>query len=65
MLIFDGYEIKIIDIDVAPIVHGEWVDPAAADCYRCSVCEEYTQMEMPGVLYHFCPNCGAKMEITK
>ena len=48
-------------IDAVPVIYGKWIDPASADCYRCSVCEEYTQMEMPGLLYHFCPNCGAKM----
>lgn len=41
---------------------GRWIDPAAENCYRCSVCEEYTTMEIPRLLYHYCPNCGAKME---
>ena len=45
-----------------PVKPGKWIDPAAADCYRCSVCEEYTHMEMPRLLYHHCPNCGARME---
>lgn len=44
------------------IKHGRWIDKAAEDCYRCSVCEEYTHMEMPRLLYHYCPNCGAKMD---
>lgn len=48
--------------DVEPIKKGKWIDPAAEDCYRCSVCEEYTKMEMPRLLYHYCPNCGAKMD---
>lgn len=41
---------------------GEWIDPAAENCYRCSVCDEYTTMEIPRLLYHYCPNCGAKMD---
>ena len=45
-----------------PVKTGEWIDPAAANCYRCSVCEEYTTMEMPRPLYHYCPNCGSRME---
>ncbi len=49
-------------VDATPVVHGRWIDPAAEDCYRCSVCEEYTHMEMPRLLYHYCPNCGAKMD---
>lgn len=44
------------------VKHGKWIDPAAEDCYRCSVCEEYTLMEIPRLLYHYCPNCGAKMD---
>lgn len=51
--------------DAAPIRRGRWIDPASDDCYRCSVCEEYTQMEMPRFLYHYCPNCGAEMEIEE
>ena len=62
-----GYEkvSRLPTIDAVPVKHGEWIDPAAADCYRCSVCEEYTQMEMPRLLYHYCPNCGAKMDGEK
>lgn len=41
---------------------GKWVDPAAIDVYRCSVCEEYTKLEVPKLFYHYCPNCGAEME---
>lgn len=48
-------------IDAEPVKHGKWIDPAAEDCYRCSVCEEYTLMEMPRLLYHYCPHCGADM----
>lgn len=57
--------------DVEPVRHGRWI--AASDmwggnpdeAYICSVCEE------PFVLiegrpeenyYHYCPNCGAKMD---
>jgi len=43
--------------------HGKWVDPATIDVYRCSVCEEYTKLEVPGLFYHYCPNCGTEMEI--
>lgn len=56
------YRIKQwINHNNAFVKHGKWIDPAAEDCYRCSVCEEYTHMEMPRLLYHYCPNCGAKM----
>ena len=48
-------------IDTVPENYGMWYDPAASNCYRCSVCEEYTTMETVKLLYHYCPNCGAKM----
>lgn len=44
--------------DVRPVVRGKWVDePIKSVRYHCSVCQgrfDYT--------WHFCPNCGAKME---
>ena len=45
-------------LDVKPVVHGEWKEyPICDDCYQCSNC---------GVLsmgkYHFCSNCGARMD---
>ena len=50
-------------IDAVPVKHGKWIDPTTGEyCYRCSVCEEYTTMELPRLLYHYCPNCGAKMD---
>ena len=54
----------IKEMNAEPVKHGHWIDPAAADCYRCSVCEEYTLMEMPRLLYHYCPNCGSKMDVS-
>ena len=41
---------------------GEWIAPATEQIYRCSVCEEYTTLEVPRLFYHYCPNCGAEME---
>lgn len=52
---------KLPSAEVEPVKHGRWIDPAAENCYRCSVCEEYTTMEVPRLLYHYCPNCGARM----
>lgn len=64
------WEQECEDIDAQPTIdsvkHGKWIHPEAADCYKCSVCEEYTLMEMSRLLYHYCPNCGAKMdEVTE
>lgn len=65
--------------DVAPVVHGKWVEPsykrkkagicgstdAMAGKCRCSVCrhEEPVFEEYPK--YNYCPNCGAKMDESK
>lgn len=46
--------------DVAPVVHGEWVD-ARDDTYDyiCSLCDT----RFPAWLedWDYCPNCGARM----
>lgn len=47
--------------DVAPVVHGRWVDSKLDGVpSHCSECNYPI-----GRFYktHFCPNCGAKMEV--
>lgn len=64
------YKYKLIDAvlwefptaDVVERKKGKWIDPAADNVYRCSVCEEYTTLEVPRLFYHYCPNCGAEMK---
>lgn len=48
--------------DVAPVVHGRWVEkPYLIGTSRfCSVCGE--NYGMPHGVYRYCPNCGAKMD---
>ena len=52
---------SILAADVAPVKHGRWV---CGDYYDvgdvCSECDWDSQMICPS--YHFCPNCGAKMD---
>lgn len=52
--------------DVAPVVHGHWVDK-----WKCSACGEISYEEAKSdetdpncyyVLSDYCPNCGAKMD---
>lgn len=48
--------------DVAPVVHGRWVQtkaPFMNECEDCSVCGYRTVW---GHRYNYCPNCGAKMD---
>lgn len=55
--------------DVAPVVHGRWEDSIdewfGTDVYTCSECREsYVLVEGTPKenLWHYCPNCGAKMD---
>lgn len=59
------YSAELIDelfpiADVAEVRHGRWIEASAHDpCdYRCSECGWLSDDE-----YHYCPNCGAKMDI--
>lgn len=56
--------------DVAPVVHGMWVDedfpgkPSSGNGIAiCSVCGEMSHKAEHGypILSKYCPNCGAKM----
>ena len=56
--------------DVAQVVHGRWEDSTddwlGTDVYTCSKCREsYVLVEGTPKenLWHYCPNCGAKMDI--
>ena len=56
-------------VDAVEVVHGEW-DVITDDCtfdtiYQCSVCkEEFVTIDGTPAenLWHYCPNCGAKMD---
>lgn len=47
-------------LDLAPVVHGEWVNVHEGFMYysaECSVCGNTTPSD-----YYYCPYCGAKMD---
>lgn len=45
--------------DVAPVVHGEWsFDTGIATCSKCGC-----GFNLLPVFTHYCPNCGAKMDL--
>ena len=58
-------------VDVALVMHGRW-EKTEDDFYmgltifKCSVCREEwvfeDMLDIEGLNYHYCPNCGAKME---
>ena len=50
--------------DVAPVVHGRWVDKGEyAVCTECGGRSgtQYDSVEPIPLMTQFCPNCGAKM----
>ena len=59
-------------VDAEEVVHGEWDviedDYLSITTLKCSVCgEEWAFEDYDGLLpqsqtYHYCPNCGAKMD---
>ena len=48
--------------DVAPVVHGHWIEkPFLLGTSRfCSLCGN--NYGMPHEIYNYCPNCGARMD---
>ena len=49
--------------DVAPVVHGRWIEKEKYTfgiMYDCSLCEN--RILDNGNPWHYCPNCGAKMD---
>ena len=62
----DKEKIKALpSADVAPVVHGRWIDedPAFAEySANCSVCGYEIDVHDERGYFNFCPYCGAKMD---
>ena len=60
---------EIADIpaaDVAPVVHGRWVEKEKYTfgiMYDCSLCEN--RILDNGHPWNYCPNCGANMDLEE
>ena len=70
-LMFDYLRIIINEqptVDAVEVVHGEWStiedDYCGLVALHCSVCnnEWWFEEDAPIKHYHYCPNCGAKMD---
>lgn len=60
--------------DVVEVRHGKWLETQEplgwrdVDCIECSVCHESWIMDEDSsiddyeCMWHYCPNCGAKMD---
>ena len=59
---------KMPAVDAVEVVHGEWSTIEDEYCgliaLHCSVCnhEWWFEDDVPIKHYHYCPNCGAKMD---
>lgn len=53
---------KIPAADVAPVVHGRWIDKKGGfwEMATCSMCGE--KYSCAGMAPNYCPNCGARMD---
>ena len=50
-------------VDVAPVVHGEWVDTPDGTATICSYCKaDWNVFDNDTYRFNYCPNCGAKMD---
>ena len=46
--------------DVAPVVHGRWVEYQIPPIVCCSNCDWATDVKEKN--FQYCPNCGAKID---
>ena len=53
-------------VDAVPVKHGHWIEEDEEIIeYKCSECGVYQYGNFGEILngeFHFCPNCGAKMD---
>ena len=59
-------------VDAVPVVHGRWevvhgvLTPGGDPLLRCPICKSRESEHLCGIecrtVWHYCPNCGAKMD---
>ena len=50
-------------IDAEPVQHGKWIPDKTGNSYWiCTKCGFPSEASGAFALYHYCPQCGAKME---
>ena len=52
---------KLPSADVAPVVHGRWIDELYN--WHCDQCDKWLRIEDGTAHMNYCPNCGAKMDV--
>lgn len=50
-------------IEAQPVKRGEWEKKSSVGVFKCSLCQHIFMLGADEIdEYHFCPNCGAKMD---
>ena len=66
MTVTEFVEDELPAADVAPVLHGLWeYDEPTINTYgmvKCTVCNWWSIDPYVSIVYHYCPNCGAKMD---
>ena len=54
-------------IDAAPVKHGKWFDAMVGELpvQVCDQCSTFFPLAYTGGGHHYCPNCGAKMDLEE
>ena len=54
-------------VDAAPVKHGKWFDAMVGELpvQVCDQCSTFFPLAYTGGGHHYCPNCGAKMDLQE
>ena len=54
-------------VDAAPVKHGKWFDAMVGELpvQVCDQCNTFFPLAYTGGGHHYCPNCGAKMDMEE
>ncbi len=52
-------------LDVAPVVHGEWVDTIDIDGVHLQYCSRCDHTRFGRAKTNYCSRCGAKMDVRR
>lgn len=54
-------------VDAAPVKHGQWFDAMVGELpvQVCDQCNTFFPLAYTGGGHHYCPNCGAKMDMEE
>jgi len=60
--LMNANKLVVVPKEIAPVRHGRWEESYMNDFLVCSECVHYWIYKGDQYDYHYCPNCGAKMD---